>query len=78
MDKNRKIEISVIITTFSEFQYLDKLLDNLSKQKFSKEKFEVLVLEAGSYPASMAKKIFNKRIKNFKFIYRPGLSRIVH
>lgn len=40
--------LSVVITSFNELDYLDRVFQDLSNQDFDKSKFEILFLEAGN------------------------------
>ena len=59
--------ISVIVTNFRDNFYLNKLLLDLSKQDFDKNKLEILLLDAGNYQEKEAKKSLGSLKHNLRF-----------
>ncbi len=75
MDSKAKLDISVIITAYSEGDNLDRVLSGLSNQTIDMSRVEVLVLEAGNYPEDRARKNIGVNEKYLHFWHKPGLSR---
>ena len=69
------IDITVVVTTFNEGEYLDSLLSDLGKQEIGGLRVEILLLEAGSYDESRAKKNLGEMCGVLSFLHSPGLSR---
>ncbi len=70
-----KMDITVTITTFNEGNYLDSILTDLSKQNLNSLKVEIIILEAGHYDVSRAKKHLGVLSSKLIFLAEPGLSR---
>src|SRR5688572_10466091 len=78
---DNKCEVSVIVPTFNRSKLLSYTLDSLVKQKFSKEKFEVVIGDDGSYDDTSAIVDHYKELLNLKYVfqedkgYRPASAR---
>jgi succinoglycan biosynthesis protein ExoA len=68
------MKITVAITTFSEGEYLDRLLQDLSRQNFS-ESFEIILVEAGKYDLERAQINLGCHAAKLVFHHLNGLSR---
>jgi succinoglycan biosynthesis protein ExoA len=67
--------VSIVITTFNENEYLDSLLEDISRQSLDNLELEIILLEAGSYPKQRAIKHLGELASYLKFINIPNLSR---
>jgi len=67
--------VSVIITTFNEGEYLDRLLRDLAEQDCSGLDVEIVLLEAGNYPVSRAREQLGARAESLVFLQAPGMPR---
>lgn len=67
--------ISVILTSFNDGDYLDRIFEDLSKQDFDKSSYEVLFLEAGDYPKERALKYFKVSTPVLRYWAIPGFPR---
>lgn len=67
--------LSVIITSFNEEIYLDKIFQDLANQDFNKSNLEILFLEAGNYSKERAIKELGHSSDLLKYWQIPGLSR---
>lgn len=67
--------LSVVITSFNEGAYLDKIFGDISRQDFDCNSFEILFLEAGSDSQMRALKALGNLSKILKYWHVPGLSR---
>lgn len=68
-------QVSVVITTFNEGEYLDRILDDLGAQDCSGLDVEILLLEAGQYPAERAREHLGPLADRLVFICVPSLPR---
>jgi len=69
------MDITVAITTYNEGEYLDRLLDDISRQDLGTLEIEVVLLEAGSYDCLRAQKYLRDLAEKLVFLSSPGLSR---
>lgn len=69
------LALSVIITSFNEGSYLDKILKDISSQDFDKSSFEILFLEAGNDVKERAIERLGNSYGLLKYWHIPGLSR---
>jgi succinoglycan biosynthesis protein ExoA len=67
--------LSVIITSFNEEIYLDRIFQDLANQDFEKTNLEILFLEAGSDSKERAIKGLEHSSGLLKYWHIPGLSR---
>jgi succinoglycan biosynthesis protein ExoA len=67
--------VSIVITTFNENEYLDSLLEDISRQSLDNLELEIILLEAGSYPKQRAIQHLGELASYLKFINIPNLSR---
>jgi succinoglycan biosynthesis protein ExoA len=67
--------VSVIITTFNEGEYLDRILEDLAAQDCSGLDLEILLLEAGQYPVERARKHLGPLAERLVFVCAPSLPR---
>lgn len=72
---NANIIISVIITSYNDWNYLKRILEDLKRQSIEKSKYEILVLEAGLLYLSEINKYLNTKPSNIKFWFMEGLNR---
>jgi len=68
------MDLSVAITTYSEGEYLDRLLKDLAAQKCGLN-FEIILVEAGNYDMDRAHACLGDLSDKLIFIYKPKLSR---
>lgn len=68
------MDISVAITTYSEGEYLDRLLRDLAAQKCGLN-FEIILVEAGEYDVDQAHACLGNLSDKLIFIHKPKLSR---
>lgn len=69
------IDVSIVITTFNEGEYLDAILSDIGLQKTGDLQIEILLLEAGNYPEARARQHLGRLAGSLVFIQAPGLSR---
>lgn len=69
------IDITIAITTYSEGQYLDRLLNDISGQQLDGLELEIVILEAGNYSIERAKENLGSFSERLVFIHSPGLNR---
>lgn len=67
--------VSVIITSFNEGVYLDKVFQDLSNQDLDRSKFEILFLEAGNDAKERAINKLGYSCNLLRYWHIPGLSR---
>ena len=67
LNNKKRIHISVIITSFEDDIYLDKLLNDLKLQNYPTSNFEILILDAGNYGIERAKEKLGHRSSKLKF-----------
>jgi succinoglycan biosynthesis protein ExoA len=72
---SNSLSISVVITTFNEGEYLDRILRDLSEQDCAGLEVQVLVLEAGEYPVERAKEHLGNLGSSLVFLALPGMPR---
>jgi len=65
--------VSIFITSYNDFHYLNKVLGDLDRQDFGN--FEILVLEAGLNQEQEARQALKKRAPALKYFHQPGASR---
>ena len=65
---------TVAITTYSEGDYLDRLLRDLTAQK-CRLNFEIILVEAGNYDVDRARACLGEFSDKLIFIHKPKLSR---
>ena len=68
------MDVSVAITTYSDGEYLDRLLKDLSVQK-CRLNFEIILVEAGNYDIDRAHACLSDLSDKLIFIRKPKLSR---
>jgi glycosyltransferase involved in cell wall biosynthesis len=67
-------EISVVISTYNRYNFLDRALESLQRQTFDRNRFEILIIDA-SPPDGIPEKIRNySGILPARFISSPGIS----
>lgn len=71
----QNFDISIVITTFNENEYLDHLLLDLQKVDFFGLTFEILLLEAGEYKSERAKQHLGDVSRHLHFISLPKATR---
>lgn len=67
--------LSVIITSFNEGKYLERIFLDLSRQDFDENSYEILFLEAGKDSRGLAVNALNGASKHLKYWHVPGCSR---
>ena len=68
------MDVSVAITTYSEGEYLDRLLKDLAAQKCGLN-FEIILVETGNYDIDRAHACLGDSFDKLTFIHKPRLSR---
>jgi succinoglycan biosynthesis protein ExoA len=69
------VDISIVITTFNENEYLDSLLIEISAQKIRGLKIEILIVEAGDYTEDRARRFLGEMSSVLIFHRFPKISR---
>jgi len=69
------IDVSVVLTTFNDGEYLDRLLNDLRSQDLGEKSIEILLLDAGGYCYARAIKYLGEKSNCLKYISSPRLSR---
>ena len=64
------MKISVVVATYNRVHYLEKCLRSLEKQSYSKDKYEIIVINDGSTDSTenFLNNFKNQTNKNFKYI----------
>ena len=75
MDPSTRPYLSVILTSFNESHHLDRILQDLAKQSYPDEKFELLILEAGEKNEDRVREKLGNRQSLLKYYHVPALSR---
>ena len=74
MDPSTRPYLSVILTSFNESHHLDRILQDLAKQSYPDEKFELLILEAGEKNEDRVREKLGNRQSLLKYYHVPALS----
>lgn len=71
----RKIDVSIVITTYNDGEYLEMLLRDLSEQRLGGLSIEIIIVDAGRFGALRARHLLSELAERLRFLERPGLSR---
>ena len=67
--------ISIVITTFNDQYYLEKLLLDIKRQDYPGYKIEIIIIEAGKNYTENVLNLFSESDINIKYFYRANLNR---
>ena len=69
------MSISILVTTFLDDYYLDKLLNDIIRQDYDKEKIELIIIDAGQNQEDRIKNLLSNSKIRPRYFFEKGMAR---